>query len=163
MNNVNLYLRRFVYNLWSFHKCFFYLLLSYILTVSDNTCTKVTNKMFTSKLLGTHVVVLCRAWKYKFTILAAHVRAKECTNYQFDVAFNIWIFKDVFKSSTFVYTLHIRCSYWHGVTPLFLMPFSTKLLLNWSCIFEPWLNSHWLDPNARTKCTQWKSFTKHGS
>ena len=46
MSNYNL--RRFVYNLQSFNECLFYLLLSYIFTVSDDTCTKVISKILPS-------------------------------------------------------------------------------------------------------------------
>ena len=45
---------------------------------------KLSTKCFLliPKVLGTHVIVLHRAWKCKFNFLAAHVLDKDCTNYQ---------------------------------------------------------------------------------
>ena len=96
-------LRRFVYNLRSFNECLFYLLLSYIFTFNDNTCTKVTSKMFSSNTKAVRHTCNCIVLNLEIYIhiLAAHAHKRhdmDCTNYQTpyvvkykhsNVAFNI--------------------------------------------------------------------------
>ena len=61
------------YNLRSFKQMF----QRYSLLDIIRTCTKVTYKILQSNS--------CVATNYKFTFLAAHIRDKDCTNYQHTV------------------------------------------------------------------------------
>ena len=74
---------------------------------------KITCKIVSSCNKATRHIISCVVNNYKFTFLAAHVRDKDCTNYQCtplisNVALNIQrlgTFKVLFESNTFVYAL----------------------------------------------------------